>query len=391
MTATASTKPTDRNPEIVVSETTALSPALTHTRKSLGDLERGISHYPEPIRTETIWLQGFYLDHCKTNFVTLRAISCKCKHEKSKEYFYNIVTGQNFRGGAGDWKVGGKAWSEFLQIVSDLRRYDQSAARTGKLPFVQTPTYHCIADFIDAHRALDAVCKFGGITGPTGGQKSECFKFYRTLNNHGAVIHVEAPADGKLSKLQAKIAGKYNVSGHKIERRREAVIRENVNETRTIIIDNAQRLYVPSRGADQPAFNWLLEIQDDTSCTIILSFTTDFVDVLVAGAAKGFFEQFIGRMGGDQNLINLPDYAPESDLLAIAHSFDLEPGKKAMEWLVKWSRQQGRIRIVFDKLQRAREFCQLDGRTRITLADMAEADAYIPPAIGTFNPEEDAA
>ena len=388
MKDTASKSTHSGNTEIAVAP--ALSPTLTRTTKSLGDLERSTSHYPENIRTETLWLQGFFVDHCKGNVISLRAIACKVGHEKSKEYFYNIITGQNFRGGSGEWKVGGKAWSEFLQIVSDLRRYDLAASRTGKLPFVLTPTYHCLSDFIDAHRALDAVCKFGGITGPTGGQKSECFKFYRTLNNHGAVIHVEAPADGRLTKLKAKIAAKYNVSENKIERRCDAVIRENLNETRTIIIDNAQRLYLPGQGGEQPAFNWLLEIQDDTGCTIILSFTTDFVDVLNAGQAKGFFEQFIGRMGGEQNLIALPAYAPESDLLAIAHAFDLDPGKQALEWqwLVKWSRKPGRIRIVFDKLQKSREFAQLDGRSRITLADMAEADAYVPPAIGSFSVKE---
>lgn len=365
--------------------TPALSPALTRTSKSLADLERSVAHYPASLIPEVRWLQGFYLERCHGDTVALRAIACKCGHDKSKEYYYNVATGQNFRGGTGNWKEGGEAWSKFLEIVAALRRYDQAAARIGQLPFIQTPTYECIANFITAKRALSAVCRIGGIIAPTGGQTSESFKFYRTLNNHGAVIHVEAPANGRLSSLQAKVLEAYHVTGQKIERGRERLLRHEVNESRTIIIDNAQVLYDQGKGNDQPCFNWIRELYDDKRPTIILKFTEEFLGELAKGDAKGYFEQFIGRMGGLTSLLRLPPHAPEADLQCIAHGFGL-PGKPAIDLLHKWSRQQGRIRIVFDKIQLAQSFAQADGRTEITLDDLKEADGYVPPAIGTFNP-----
>lgn len=354
-------------------------------KRSLADYERGIAHYPDPIRTRVRWLQGYLLEECMGNNTGLRAIACKAGHDKSEEYYYNLLGGYYFKGKTGTWVEGGKAWGEFLEIIEAIKRYAESAARQGRQQFVETPTYRCIHDFITARRSLNAVCKIGGITGPTGGQKTAALKQYALLNNHGAVIRIEAPACPRVGMLQRKIAERYHIPATRLiyNATREAAIREQVNETRCIIIDNAQRLYIPGKGSDQPAFNWLLELQEDTECALILSFTTDFTDVLVAGRAKGYFEQFIGRMGGVQDLLRLPDHTPASDLRVIARAFGLQDGKTAMEYLHRWSREDGRIRIVFSRLQRAKEFAKLDGRERITLADLEESRTWTPPAIGS--------
>ena len=357
--------------------------SLIHTRKSVTELETGIAHYPDAIRKEVLWLQGFFFEHCRGNFESLREIACKLGTDKSREYFNNLVGGYYFTSKTNKWQAGGKAWSEFLELLSLLRRYQQQVERTGKQAFVPTPTYHCIANFITAKRAISAVCKIGGVIAPTGGQTSECFKHYRSLNNHGQVIHIEAPANGRLPALQAKILEAYREKPTNIDRHREASVREHVNESRGLIIDNAQVLYQPRHGNDQPCFNWIREIYDDKRPTIILKFTEEFLNDLSRGAAKGYFEQFIGRMGGLSSILRLPDYAPEADLRCITHAFRL-PEKAGYEFLHKWSRQQGRIRIVFDKLQFATDCAKLDGRERILVADLKEADEYTPPSIGTF-------
>lgn len=363
---------------------------LVRTGKSLAQLEADIAHYPEPIRTEVRWLQGFFLERCNNNAESLRACAAKLNHDKSREYFRNLICGDYFTSKTNKWIEGGRAWSEFLEMIASLRRHDQLVARTGKLSFVQTPTYHCIANFITTLRAPSAVCRIGGIIAPTGGQTSESFKFYWPLNNHGTVIHVEAPGDGRLTKLKAKILNAYHVGVTAIARRPDLELDLQINESRTLIIDNAQALYVRGRGSDQPAFNWIREIYDDKRPTIILKFTEEFLQDLTGNAAKGYFEQFIGRMGGMSNLLRLPDFAPKEDLKCIAHHFKLAPSA-IDDFLHKWSRQPGRIRIVFNKIQQAQEFARLDGRTRITLDDLAEADTYTPPSTGTFNPAEDAA
>jgi hypothetical protein len=394
MTATTTKTPA---PEIVVAEApeTSLvhadtSRSISRMKRSLADYERGIAHYPEAIRTRVRWLLGYWLDQCSGSQASLRAIACKAGWDKSEEYYYNLLGGYYFKGAATQWKEDGKAWGEFLEIYECVRRYADQAARQGRMAFVETPTFRCISQFIDAGRALNAVCRVRGITGPTGGQKTAALKQYATLNNHGAVIRIEAPACPRVGVLQRKIADRYHIPASRLiyNATREAAIREQVNETRCIIIDNAQRLYVPGKGSDQPCFNWLLELQEDTECSLILSFTTDFTDVLTAGRAKGYFEQFVGRMGGMQDLLRLPDYTPAADLRAIARAFGLTDGKTAMDYLHRWSREDGRIRIVFSRLQRAKEFAKLDGRERITLSDLEEARTWTPPAIGTDSDEE---
>jgi len=361
---------------------TSHTPALVRTSKSISELEKAIEHYPEMIRNEVRWVQGFFLEHCHNNTESLRAIAAKLGHDKSREYFRNLICGDYFTAKANTWNAGGRAWSEFLELASSLRRYEQQVQRTGQLPFVQTPTYRCISNFIDSKRAIGAVCRIGGIIAPTGGQTSESFKCYRTLNNHGQVIHVESPANGSLPALQGKILEAYHVGVTGISRRRELELRENINESRTIIIDNAQVLYQARHGAQQPCFNWLREIYDDRRPTIILKFTEEFLNDLSSGAAKGYFEQFIGRMGGLKSILRLPEYAPESDLRCIARTLKIE-GKGALELMHKWSRQQGRIRIVFDKIQLAFTFAQDDGRDRVTLEDLRSADAFEPQSSGS--------
>jgi hypothetical protein len=361
------------------------TPALVRTGKSLAQLEAGIAHYPDRIRTEVTYLQGFYLDHCRNNLESLRATCAKLGADKSRVYFANLIGGQYFRADSNKWQEGGKAWSEFLEMMAALRRHAVLIARTGQLQFVQTPTYHCIANFITAMRAPSAVCRIGGIIAPTGGQTSASFKFYRDLNNHGTCIHVEAPASGRLSALRAKILDAYHVSGCKIERRGELEIRAQVNESRTVIIDNAQVLYSKSHGTNQPCFNWIRELYDDKRPTFILKFTEEFLSDMTGELAKGYFEQFIGRMGGIKNLLRLPDYAPDGDLQCIADAFKLAPSSVA-DYLTPWSRETGRIRIVFDRLQRAQEFAKIEGRDRILLADLKAADEYTPPSVGTYEP-----
>jgi hypothetical protein len=362
----------------------------TRTAKSLAELESAIHHYPEPIRTDVRWVQGFFLETCQGNVLSLRAIAAKIGYDKSEEYYYNLLYGYYFRSKTSVWVKGGKAWSDFQELVDGLRRYAQHAARAGRLEFVQTPTYQVIANFITAKRALAAVNKIGGIIAPTGGQTSESFKFYRDLNNHGQVTHIEAPANGSLVTLQCKLLEQYHVTSAKklmANATRALALRENVNETRCLIIDNAQVLYKASAGGDQPCFNWLRELYDDRRPTIILKFTEEFLADLTRGAAKGYFEQFIGRMGGLAGLLRLPDYAPAADLRCIARSFHLDPGKAAMDLLHKWSRQPGRIRIVFERLQLAQSFARHDGRSRITVADLQESDEYVPPSTGSDEDE----
>lgn len=369
---------------------------LTRSRLDLAKLEANVAHYPEPIRSAVVWIQNYWANSLRGNGEALRVIGEKLGMDKGDSWYSNLLKGYNFQPKypAAVWKEGGTAWSEFLEFFENLKRYAQQAARTGKQAMVVTPTYRLTEGFINEVRALNAVCKIGGITGPTGSQKTRILRYYAEAYNHGSTTLVQAVANARLSALQRKIAERIRASNSAMERsgERDTLIRSFFNDSRTLIVDNAQRLYVDGAGSKQPAFNWLLEVQEDTDCTVILCFTTDFTDTLTAGRAKGYFEQFVGRMGGMDNILRFPAYTPVADLRVIAKHYGLDAGPTALEkYLQPWSREDGRIRIVFHRLQRAQTFAKADGRERIQLIDLEAAKDYRPSAIGTESDEEDEA
>lgn len=361
---------------------------LTRSRLDLAKLEANVAHYPEPIRSAVVWMQNYWANTLHGNGEALRVIGEKLGKDEGDSWYSNLLKGYNFqpKNPAGVWKKDGRAWSEFLEFFENLKRYAQQAARTGKQAMVLTPTYRLTEGFINEVRALNAVCKFGGITGPTGSQKTRILRYYAEAYNHGSTTLVQAVANARLSAQQRKIAERIRATNTALARsgQRDTLIRSWFNDSRTLIIDNAQFLYVDGAGSKQPAFNWLIELQEDTGCTIILCFTTDFVDTLTAGRAKGYFEQFIGRMGGMDNILRFPSYTPVADLRVIAKHYGLDAGTTALEkYLQPWSREDGRIRIVFHRLQRAQTFAKADGRERIQIADLEAAKDYRPSAIGT--------
>jgi hypothetical protein len=65
--------------------------------------------------------------------------------------------------------------------------------------------------------------------------------------------------------------------------RKKVEIARCVNDKTTIFADNVQRLYRPGMGGDQPIFNYLQKLQDDTGCTVILIFANIFSGFLTQG------------------------------------------------------------------------------------------------------------
>ena len=95
-------------------------------------------------------------------------------------------------------------------------------------------------------------------------------------------------------------------------------------------------------------------MQDDTDCTVILTLTPVFVTKLKRSIAEGYFEQFIGRAGGERDILTLEDYPSAEDVLAIAKSFGLQDPDKHNDELVKMAHEAGRIRVLFEALQEAK-------------------------------------
>ena len=327
-----------------------------HLQLRLDDktVEAKTEAYPQEAREHARWLAGFVRERCARQLSVLVENVKKLGFKSDYSYWHKILTGKYF---GPDPDRPGKtvgSVSNFVQIMEELRKGVRLNEQAGRPPFIETPTWDMINDFVTMKRQPGRVNKFGGIVGPTGSQKSACFREYQSRNNHGKVVHIEAPERPRMGQFLTDLARAYGESATKTGEKKISAITEAVNETKCIIVDNVQRLYKDNRGGDQPIFNFLQKLQDDTGCTIIFSYTPDFTRVLSSGADRGYFEQFIGRMGGLKKVLALPDFAPAEDLLCIARAYKLKDAEKHVKYLDSMVRQPGRIRAFFEDLQDAK-------------------------------------
>ena len=326
-------------------------------------IERASSGYPEEMREPMLWLGGFIREECNNSVDVLEAKIKRLGFTTTASTFSKIFRGQWNRSANGTpLKSPVLALLNFIQIVDRLRMESRLAEQSAEVPFVETETWNTIRNYIDIRRAPGQVCKMGLIVGPTGSQKSHCLKHYKTLNNHGQVVHIEADHTGHMGEFISDLANAYGCARTVKMPIKKLRISEYINDRRTIIIDNVQRLHRPDRGWSQPVFNYLQKLQDDTNCAIILCACVEFASVMTNSMERGYFEQFEGRCGGRRKFLTLPTWTPASDLLKIAEAFKLVEPQRHLKVLEKLSRESGRIRILFDVLQDARRMADEDGR-----------------------------
>jgi hypothetical protein len=313
-----------------------------------------VAGYPEGVREDAEWLAGFVRERCSRNLSTLAALCRKLKYEIHETTLSRVLRGKLFD--AESQPV--MRLKTFSSLIQALRKEDYLANLSGKVPFIETPTWTVFKDYVEFKRAPETVCKFGLVIGPTGSQKSRCAKEFAVRNNHGATAHMETPETPTMGKFITKLGVCYGVSEHYAGEKKRIRINEAVNDKSTIIIDNIQRMYKPRRGWDQPIFNYVQQLQDDTNCTIIFICVPEFEATLAGGMEKGYFEQFEGRVGGKSEFLVLPEFAPPEDVLAIAEAFGLKDAEDYLDELLKIAHQRGRIRILFNALQKAKRVAE---------------------------------
>lgn len=311
--------------------------------------------YPEELREPFMWLGWFAREEChrELDVLTTRAEELNVRFDK--QTWSKILRGK--------WNKDKYdnplphpvvALPKLLKAIATLREDHRVREMAGKIPFIPTPTTELIFNFIDVRRAPERVNRFGVVVGRTGTQKTATFKEYQRLHNHGLCTWQEAPENGSVKEFITQLSVKYGGGWQDSYERHRQRIFKTVKSRNTIIIDNAQTLYLPKRGNDQPVFNLLRRLQDERQCTVILSITFEFHQRLLQSMMQGYFEQFEGRAGGRRNFLVLPDHPGEEDVLAIAQAFKLRDAEKHLEFLVGIVHEPGRIRRLFEDLQQAR-------------------------------------
>lgn len=333
----------------------AQTPETDRTRLDNVSLEQRALLYPEELREPFVWLGCYLREECSREYDVLVDRARKLGLTFDKTTWSKVLRGKWNRD-ANDQLIDTPvvALPKLLKAIEVLRKDARVKEQGGRVPFIETGTTRSIFDFVDKKRSPDRVCKFGVVIGETGNQKTAAFKEYCRQNNHGTCVWLDAPETPSIYRFKTDLAVRYGRNPQESLPKKEHAIFEAVNERKTIVVENVQRLYDPRAEGRQPIFDYLQKLQETTGCTIIISFTPTFEKTFTAGRAKGFFEQFEGRAGGARTFLRLPEYPPEEDVLTIAHAFKLAQAEKHLDYLVALSREPGRIRILFETLQEAK-------------------------------------
>ena len=314
-----------------------------------------IADYPEELKAPVLWLAGYLRENCQRNVDILVNEATALKINFDKTTWMKILRGRYQKDAQGNPVPSPVVnLNKLLRAINQLRQQNDLRELAGKVPFVMTPTAQSMWDFVDKKRAPDRVNKFGMIVGNTGCQKTATLREYQRQHNHGAGAMVESPANGSLSTFITDVAEKYGASRQANSERKQNTIRESFGAGNYLIVENVQRLYQERDKSNQKVFNFLQKLQDDTNGTIILTLTPVFVSKLKTRIAEGYFEQFIGRAGGERDILTLEEYPSQEDVLAIAESFKLREAEKHVEELTKMVHEPGRIRVLFEALQEAK-------------------------------------
>jgi DNA transposition AAA+ family ATPase len=324
-------------------------------RLDVPTIQTRTAHYPDEIREPVLWLANFLREECARDLDILVETAKKLGVAFDKTTWGKILRGRWNRDANGNETPAPiVALSKLTRAIEQLRKDCALREQAGKVPFVMTPTAEMIFNFVDKKRAHDRVNKFGMIVGHTGTQKTATLKEYCRRNNHGTCVRVEAPETASHTQFITDLAEKYGCSRQATWDRKRNTIRQSVNERRAIIVENVQRLYDERQGSNQRVFSYLQKLQDDTDCTVILTLTPVFISKLKKSIAEGYFEQFIGRAGGEKDILTLEDFPSDEDVLAIAKSFSLADAAKHLAELSKIVREAGRVRVLFEALQEAK-------------------------------------
>lgn len=311
--------------------------------------------YPEPLRKPFLWLASYVRNQCSRDIVTLTTRADKLGIEFDKTTWSKILRGRYNRDAEGElMEHSVVALPKLLAAIEALRRDWDRQEGVGAIAFVEIRSATAMWHYIDRIRADGRVCKFGVIIGATGSGKTASAREYQRREAPYSVAWTDAPQTPTLGQFLSDLGACYGIPRTYSFARKLNAIRDNVNETRCIIVENVQRLYDVARGGNQPLFSYLQKLQEETGCTIIFSFTPTFERAMLEGIERGFFEQFEGRAGGRQSFFRLPEYPLKKDVLKIAEAFGLRSADEHIEMLQAISRQPGRIRILFDVLQEAK-------------------------------------
>lgn len=349
--------------------------------KSINEIEGLIVNYPEEVKQDVLDLYKYMLDKCQGNRKVLEANLQTLGVGKSDTYLFKL-----FSGGWIEKGVFTASIDTIKGMAKAVRDAELGRLTSGSIPHTETDIVRLMRNAIDAIRQKDNICKWLYVVGSTAGQKSYSARYYAASRQSRDTFYMESPATANLMPLASRMSKFLGCPESLATYRKVQWVEDNTKPNHCFIIDNAQRMYDPRRGMTQPTFSFLQAVQDITKCSIVLIFVDeatgegDSLSRVMNGRSRGFFDQFIGRGGGEDQILRLPNVRSDSDLLAFAKSagFKSSEDRRAILPFLKYlDRQRGSMRIPLRALQAAARFAASQNRD-VELADFL---AELPPTL----------
>ncbi|MDD5484222.1 MAG: AAA family ATPase [Kiritimatiellae bacterium] len=265
-----------------------------------------------------------------------------------------------------DYETVRLAWIGKLEAVGALcEEIERLKYRTvNSVRVVDTIVTRRITEALDYAKTLSSMVT---VTGPTGRGKTLTAQHWARENNHGRAKYVRVPSDCNRMTLVRELCKKCGIGTNGKNRGDlEARLRSAFGSHNVIIADEAGHL-MPRAGMTS-ALELLRDLHDMCGCSVVLIFTDVYLSELKYGRMRNYFEQFRGRI---KFTVEIPEKVIFEEVEAVVKAFNPEAPLE----LVKYAHQaaedrDGKLRTLFEDLDRAQGFARRKGRDRIALSDL---------------------
>ena len=126
-----------------------------------------------------------------------------------------------------------------------------------------------------------------------------------------------------------------------------------------LILDEAGHL-LPRSGRGTGAIELVRDLHDICGCAVALIFTDVYLDDMRNGVLADYYEQFRGRIKYE---VTIPALVRRDEVKAAVNVFKKNAPDKLVDFALRVARERdGKLRTLFEDLQRAKEFAQDEGR-----------------------------
>jgi hypothetical protein len=208
------------------------------------------------------------------------------------------------------------------------------------------------------------------ITGPTGRGKTITAHYWARNNNHGRSKYIRVPSGCTRPGLVRELCRCCGISTNgKKTSLLEARLRSSFGPRNVIIVDEAGHL-MPRTGRSTIAIEFLRDLHDMCGCGVVLIFTDVYLSDMRGGSLADYFEQFIGRIKFE---VQIPLNVLKAEIEAVLTKFhpDGSPPLKLFKYAHSTAQgRDGKLRTLFEDLERAKEWAKSHDRRNIRYEDL---------------------